>query len=90
MRVESECSEWVNVMLQSLNTLAGKISPNTPGLAGAGGGQTDNNANKLHHVNNNTHPYSKASPTSTDKWVPTYSSINLFWYEFPWASKLKK
>uniref|UniRef100_A0A1B6MSB6 RRM domain-containing protein n=1 Tax=Graphocephala atropunctata TaxID=36148 RepID=A0A1B6MSB6_9HEMI len=51
-------------MLQSLNTLAGKISPNTP--TGASG-QTDNNANKLHHVNNNTHPYSKASPNTTDK-----------------------
>uniref|UniRef100_A0A1B6L0K5 RRM domain-containing protein n=1 Tax=Graphocephala atropunctata TaxID=36148 RepID=A0A1B6L0K5_9HEMI len=50
-------------MLQSLNTLAGKISPNTP--TGASG-QTDNNANKLHHVNNNTHPYSKASPNTTD------------------------
>ncbi|XP_046664811.1 CUGBP Elav-like family member 1 isoform X9 [Homalodisca vitripennis] len=51
-------------MLQSLNTLAGKISPNTP--TGASG-QTDNNANKLHHVNNNTHPYSKANPNNTDK-----------------------
>ncbi|XP_054262591.1 CUGBP Elav-like family member 1 isoform X3 [Macrosteles quadrilineatus] len=53
-------------MLQSLNTLAGKISPNSP----TQGGQhptTDNNANKLHHLNNNTHPYSKSSPNNTDK-----------------------
>lgn len=43
-------------MLQTLNTLAGKISPNTPN-PGAGG--TDSNANKVIHLNNNTHPYNK-------------------------------
>ncbi|KAK2583095.1 hypothetical protein KPH14_009122 [Odynerus spinipes] len=42
-------------MLQSLNALAGKISPSSP---------TDSNANKVHMHNNNNvvhhhHPYSK-------------------------------
>jgi hypothetical protein len=41
-------------MLQTLNTLAGKISPHTPST-------TDNNANKVITNNNNTNtsPYSK-------------------------------
>lgn len=54
-------------MLQSLNALAGKISPGSP---------TDSNANKVHMHNNNNnvvhhhHPYSKQpaqqpSPPST-------------------------
>uniref|UniRef100_A0A1B6DGE1 RRM domain-containing protein n=1 Tax=Clastoptera arizonana TaxID=38151 RepID=A0A1B6DGE1_9HEMI len=42
-------------MLQTLNTLAGKISPNTQSPVPS----TDSNANKVVHLNNNIHPYSK-------------------------------
>lgn len=46
-------------MLQTLNNLAGKISPNSGNQSP--GSQTDNNANKVLHLNNNTHPYSKVN-----------------------------